>query len=252
MKNKTISLALLIISVPLAASATTNVINEIINNYSKIKSVSCIVSRVITFNEKDTRLLSRVYYERPNKLHVQQTSPLNRRIICDGTNFFYYIDGDPKGYSSPVDKLSEQQIIELVKVPGTSEDILYRLKNIEPKELSGNEEYPTQLAFTTTNNLNIIVYITDEKRIEKIDFFESNEFAKLTSSSHYSNFIEATPGVFVPTTHKMVLNINKQQRTETAKFSHYTANAPISQSLFYAKPFFKGVTFVDSFKEIYE
>ena len=251
MKKRTIFIALLITSVSFA-SAATNVINEIIENYAKIESVSCIVSRVITFNERDTRLLSRVYYERPNKLHVQQTSPLNRRIICDGTNFFYYIDGDPKGYSRPVDKLSKKQIIELVKVPGTSEDILYRLKDLEPTELPGNEKFPTQLAFTTTNNLNIIVYITKEKRIEKIDFFESKDLVKLTSSSYYSNFIEATPGAFVPTTHKMIININNQKRTETAKFSHYNANAPISQSLFYAKQFFKGVTFVDSFKEIYE
>jgi outer membrane lipoprotein-sorting protein len=232
--------------------AGNKTIEDIIKQYAKIDSVSCIVSRAISFNDKDVRLLSRVYYERPNKLHVQQTAPLQRRIVCDGTNFFYYIKGDPKGYSNPVDKLSHKQIIELEKIPGSSEDILYRLLELTPKQLTGNEEFPTQLAYTTTNDINIVIYIDQKKLIQKIKFYESKELVKLTSTYEYSNFIEAIPGVFVPTTHKMTVNINDKTRTEIAKFSQYKANGPISQSLFNAKPFFKGVEFVDSFKKIYE
>jgi len=232
--------------------AGNTTIDNIIKQYSKINSVSCVVSRTIAFNENETRLLSRVYYERPNKLHVQQTVPFDRRIVCDGTNFFYYIKGDPKGYSQPVDKLTEKQIIELQKIPGSSEDILYRLVNLKPKELTGNDEFPTQLAYTTTNDINIIIFINDKKLIQKIHFFKNKELTKLTSTYEYSNFIEAIPDVFVPTTHRMTININDKERTETAKFSHYKANGPIPQSLFNAKPFFKGVEFVDSFKKIYE
>ena len=232
--------------------AGNTTIDNIIKQYSKINSVSCVVSRTIAFKELETRLLSRVYYERPNKLHVQQTAPIERRIVCDGTNFFYYIKGDPKGYSQPVDKLSEKQIIELQKIPGSSEDILYRLVDLKPKELPGNEEFPTQLAYSTTNNLNIIIFINDKKLIKKIVFFKDKELTKLTSTYEYSNFIEAIPGVFVPTTHIMTVNIDDKQRTENAKFSHYKANGPIPQSLFNAKPFFEGVEFVDSFKKIYE
>jgi outer membrane lipoprotein-sorting protein len=232
--------------------AGNTIIDNIIKQYSKIHSVSCVVSRTITFNELENRLLSRVYYERPNKLHVQQTAPLKRRIVCDGTNFFYYIKGDPKGYSQPVDKLSEKQIIELQKIPGSPEDILYRLVDLKPEKLPGNEEFPTQLAYTTTNKLNIIIFIDDNKLIKKIHFFENKKLTKLTSSYEYNNFIEAIPGVFVPTTHIMTVNIDDKTRTENAKFSHYKANGPIPQSLFNAKPFFEGVEFVDSFKKIYE
>lgn len=232
--------------------AGNTTIDNIIKQYSKINSVSCMVSRTIVFNEQETRLLSRVYYEKPNKLHVQQTVPFDRKIICDGTNFFYYIKGDPKGYSQQVDKLSEKQTIELQKIPGSPEDILYHLIEIVPKKLPGNEQFPIQLAYTTTNALNVVILIDNKNLIRKINFFENNEFVKLTSTYEYNNFIEVIPNVFIPTTHKTTLNVNDKQRTETAKYSHYKANGEISQSLFYAKPFFEGVDFVDSFKKIYD
>ena len=59
-------------------------------------------------------MLSRVYYQRPDRLHVENFSPVKRHIVSDGTVFRSYTEGAPQGFSRPVAELNEEMLRNLL------------------------------------------------------------------------------------------------------------------------------------------
>ena len=64
----------------------------------------------------------------------------------DGRSLWQHAEGDPKGFSRPIDQLSDQMRISLEMVPGTAMDHLLRLKGMEESVLPADESGARRIA----------------------------------------------------------------------------------------------------------
>jgi hypothetical protein len=196
------------------------------------------------------RTLSRVFYQKPDCLHVDNVTPLKRRIIADGTNFHSYVEGDPKGFSRPVAKLDEDMLISLRKVPGTAMDHLLRLKQATETNLAGTAEFPVRTGYSTPKAF-VALSLDTTGRLARIEFYADPDMRNKTAQCDYSLFQEVLPTVWIPCLHRTVLNLGGVESRETSRFLNLSVNKPVSQGLFNPRLFFKDVEFVASFEEMY-
>ena len=221
-----------------------------IDSYNDIQSVSCDVRKTNKAGKHKIKTLSNLYYRKPLQLHVQNFTPVERRIIADGTNFYSWIKGDPKGFSRPVDQLDEEMYIQLKKIPGTAMDHMLRVRDLPEEQLESSEAYPTRCGYENENAW-VVFSFDDKDRLCQIDLYKSKDSGSPTGTYLYSDFEEVLPNVWIPMLHEVILSISGQTANETSRFSNYTVNEPIADNLFYAPPFFKDVEFVNSFDKIY-
>ena len=70
------------------AARGETVLQRVLKSYDAIQSLSCEIRRDTPLPDGQTmRMLSRVYYQRTDKLHVENFSPVKRRIVSDGSVF---------------------------------------------------------------------------------------------------------------------------------------------------------------------
>ncbi|MBP7828479.1 MAG: hypothetical protein KA248_01035 [Kiritimatiellae bacterium] len=220
--------------------------------YDAVHSVSCEVRRdTETAGGNSSRALSRVYYQRPDRLHVENVTPVKRRIVSDGQTFFSYIEGDPKGFSRPVSQLNEEMTIQLRKVPGTAMDHLMKIGDAAEAELPAAGEFPVRRGYEV-GRLFVVLSADPEGRLARIEFFDSPEMNNRTAQYEYSAFQEAAAGAWIPCLHRGTLWAGGVETRETVRIGNLIVNGPIAPGLFVAAPFFKGVEFVDDFGKIYE
>jgi outer membrane lipoprotein-sorting protein len=229
-----------------AARASTNIVEKALADYDKVQTVSCEIRRTVESGAGRETFLSRVYFQRPDRLHVDNIAPLRRRIVADGTNFFSHVDGAPKGFSRPVSKLDAEHIISLRKVPGTAMDHLLRLKGLSPKHLESSPELPLRQAFQTDKTF-AVVSGDNTGRIVRIELFPDASMKEKTAQVEYSDFVEVLTGVWIPTRHKTTAKFGNTTGTETVRIDNLSVNEPIAQTLFAPSAFFKDVRFVDTY-----
>jgi hypothetical protein len=73
-----------------------------------------------------------------------------------------------------------------------------------------------------------------------------------TAQYDYGSFQEVGDGAWIPCLHKAKVMLGTIETVETMRIGNLAVNQPISEGLFVAEPFFKGVEFVDSFEKVYE
>ncbi len=226
-------------------------VDDLLEIYDSVQTISCEVHREIEAPSGKVRMLSRVYYEKPDKIHVDNSTPLKRRYICDGEKMFYYIDGDPKGFSCPVAELNKEWLISLRKVPATPMDILLMLKEAPETDLESTERGNVRKGYQS-ENLFAVLSLDDYGRLVRVEFFKTREMKYRTAQYEYENFKQYGEKLWIPLLHKTILDMDGVKRTETTRISGIEVNRKIPEHLFVPAPFFKGVEFVDSFKKIYE
>ncbi len=249
--NKAVrSFVLLLLLCCISVHAET-AIDRLLVNYNRIESLSCKIRRVSEVGDQKVRRLSRIYWKRGDFIHVDNIAPLKRRIIADGKHFYYYITGEPKGFSRPIEQLSGEQIAELRRVPGTPMDHLLKLKGLEeellkPKDAGGlSFGYKGDGFFAEVN--------TDERnRLSSILYYEGDAQGRMQARYDYSEYKEIMSGLWMPLKHDAQILIGKEDGSETLRVSDLTVNEPIAEGLFIADHFLKGVDYVKTFKEIYE
>ncbi len=223
---------------------------RILASYDPVRSVSCEVRKDSEAGGRTMRMLSRVYYEKPDRLHVDQPAPIPRRIVADGTTFYSYIEGDPKGFSRPIAKLNEEMQINLRKVPGTAMDHLLKLKGVAETNLPPTAEFAERKGYDT-GKLFVVLSTDATGRLARIEFFSSPAMEETNLRCDYSDFRQVDGGAWIPCLHKAVLRLGGVESRETTRVDNLAVNQAIPANLFVAAPFFKDVEFVDSFEEIY-
>jgi hypothetical protein len=236
-----------------AVSASGNEIDRLLEEYGKIERVSCRVRRIVEGKAGTYRFLSRVYYSHDDRLNVENLSPVKRRIVCNGTIFFSYAEGDPKGFSTPVVDLSEEMLVSLRKVPGSAMDHFLRLKGVKQKALPGDEEFPRRFGYQA-KSMYVVLGLDADGRPAGVDMYVTSEMKQKHATYRYSKFTEVVDGVFIPFEHAGTLFLHGEEQThETTRLDAYEANGSIAEALFKPGNFFdKKVEFVDSFKKIYQ
>ncbi len=236
------------------ASATMNfantLVDQLIAGYESLQSVSCEVRRDAESSGKQIRSLSRVFFQKPDKLHVDNVTPLPRRIIADGITFFSYVDGDPKGYSRPISKLENDMLISLRKIPASAMDHLLRMRGLVETNLPSTSAFPVRKGYDT-GKMFAVLSLDSSNRLARIEMFTTSDLKQAIARTDFSNFIEAAPGIWLARLHQSTMWMGGAESKETTRFDHLTINQPISQELFKASLYFKDVDFVPSFDLMY-
>ena len=227
-------------------------VDRLLAEYGKVESATCKIRRTKEGAAGKMKFLSRVYWTRENKLHAEKLTPVKQRTIVDGETLYQYTEGsNNKGFSRPIDELSEQMRVSLSYVPGTAMDHLLLLKGLEESELPPAPDGSRRVGIQTPSNY-VVLGFDAQNRLTGIDFFKTAEMDNRFADYDYSSFSEVLPGVWVPFTHTALLNRNNVEFKETVKVDRFVANQPIAESLFIPSNFFdKDIDFVDDFAKIF-
>ena len=219
--------------------------------YDAVKTLQCQLRRDIEATAGTMRKLSRIYFQRTDKLHVDNVAPLKRRIVCDGELFQSYVEGDPKGFAQPVAKLDRDMLIALRQVPGTAMDHLQRLQGLTETNLPAAEGFPVRRGYDTGKTF-VVLALDASNRLARIEFFAAAAQQQRTARWDYSQFQEVAPGVAIPCLHQALITVGGMESRETVHVDNLVINQPLPAHLFQPALFFKGVKFVDTFEAIYK
>lgn len=227
------------------------VVDELLARYDRITNVSCEVRKEISGPQGKVRMLSRVHWQRPDRIHVENFSPMKRRYVADGERIFYYVEGDPKGFSRPVSELDRDWVISLRKVPGSPMDVLLLVKDAEETALKSTEEYAMRKGYATENAF-AVLSLDEQQRLVHAEVYRSAEMKYRTAEYEYLQYEEVLPGVELPRLHKINVSVEGVERDEETRFTNVKVNEPIPERLFVPGPFFRDIEFVDEFEAIYK
>lgn len=229
-----------------------SIVERLIASYDAVESVQVEVRRDTQGPGGSSRRLSRVFFQRPDRLHVEAVTPPRRRIVADGEMFYSYIEGDPKGYAVPIMKLDGDWLISLRQVPGTPMDHLLRVRGFQEEPLSATEAFPTRVGIRAQTRY-VVLNLDSAGRLARVEFYTDSSMASLVARYEYENFQEALPGVWFPMLQKAGLQLpDRQESVETTRLSNLAVNQPIPAPLFRHDTFFTGVVFTDSLNDIYK
>lgn len=250
MRRWMVWMAMLVLAAGAARAET--VLERVLKPYESVQSLSCEIRRDTPLPDGDTlRMLSRVYYQRPDKLHVENVSPVQRRIVSDGTVFRSYTQGAPKGFSRPVQDLNEEMLRNLRMVPGSAVNMLEILKGAPEISLEPTAEYPVRAGYDNGKSF-AILNLDDKGRLARFEIFSSSALTDLLTRTDFSAFQEVAPGVWIACLQQSKVTLQGMERTETTRVDNLVANGEIPAALFDAGAFFAGVEFVDDFGKIGE
>lgn len=226
------------------------VLERILTPYDSVQSLSCDIRRDAPLPDGQIlRMLSRVYYQRPDRLHVENFSPVKRRIVSDGTVFRSFTEGAPKGFSRPVAELNDEMLRNLRMVPGSAANMLDVLKGVAEIPLEPTADFPVRAGYD--NGKSFAALSLDEKgRLARFEIFSSAAMTDLQTQTDFSAFQEVAPGTWIACLQQSKITIQGMERTETIRVDNVVANGEIPAALFEAGAFFAGVEFVDSFEKI--
>lgn len=248
--RRAISLLALVLALACPAHAQS-MVEGLLASYDAVTTVVCQVRKETTSPAGSVRTLSRVYYAKPDRLHVENVSPVKRRIVCDGRTFYSFIEGDPKGFSRAVADLDQEMLFQLRKVPGTGMDHLFRLRGMQEQRLEPTEDFPERVLFHEGRQW-IVLSLDSEGRLALIEFFDDAERSHKTAEYRFDQFKEVAPGIWIPLLHQAWLDTGGVVTRETTRLDHIEINTPIAENLFVPGLYFKNVEFVDSFQKIYK
>lgn len=231
---------------------TTTLAQQLNASYRSIRTISCEIRKTVTADDRTERWLSRVHYQSPNMIHVDNVAPLKRRIISDGTNLHYHVAGRARGFSSPISDLPEPMLSTSRNVPATPVEHLLRIQDCPEKALPGTEELPVRRSYSAAG-LTVILSCDPDGRLVHVDFFKTPAAKELVARYTYSSFVKSAGGAWVPCRHRAELFLaNGEKVTETRRIDNLVLDKPVAAALFDHSIFFRGVEFVNDFNKARE
>jgi len=225
---------------------------RVLQSYAAVSNLSCEIRRDSPLPDGETlRMLSRVYYQRPDQLHVERFSPVKRRIVCDGTVFRSYTEGLPKGFSKPVAELDAEMIRNLRMVPGSFANMLEMLDGAKEVLLEGTETYPVRAGYDNGKSFSVLS-LDEQGRLARFEVFSTPAMTDLSTFTAFSAFQEILPGTWLPCHHQTRAVLDGVERMQITRIDNVVANGKLPASLFVADAFFPGVEFVDAFEKMME
>ena len=217
--------------------------------YEQVETLSCRVRMTGELDGRKATLLSRVYYRRPDRMHVENISPVKRRIISDGSNFYHYVEGMARGFSAPLDKLEGEWAIQQKSVPGSAMEHLLRLKGVPETPLNGTDKYPVRRGYAHEKAF-VVLSCDTEGRLARIEFFKSSEMTVKTAQIEYEDFQKVSDTCWLARIQKGGAAFGGNVACGTRRFDNMVVNKSISDSLFDAGAFFKGIEFEDDLEKL--
>lgn len=232
------------------AARGETVLERVLKPLEAVQNLSCEIRRDTPLPDGQTmRMLSRIYYQRPDKLHVENFSPIKRRIVSDGTVFRSYTEGAPRGFSRPVAELNDEMLRNLRMVPGSAANLLEELKGVAEVALAPTAEFPARAGYDNGKSFSV-VNLDERGRLARFEVFGSAAMTDVLTRMDFSAFQEVVPGTWIAGLQQSKITFQGMERTETTRVDNLAANGEIPAALFEAAAFFPDVQFVDSFEKI--
>ncbi len=232
-----------------ARAAETTLADKLCESYAQVESVNCRVRKTSEVEGKTATLLSQVYYQRPDRMHVENIAPIRRRIIADGRQFYYYVDGMAKGFTCPLEKLEGEWRIMQKSVPGSAMEHLLRLQGVPEIMLAGTSNCPVRRGYAR-EKVFVVLSCDTQGRLVRIEFFKTPEMINLTAKIEYSDFVKVTDTCWLFGLQQGTAYFGAKTVRETRRFDNLIINKPITAGIFDAAAFFPKVDFVDDFSKL--
>lgn len=233
------------------AEVSSNIVQQMLESYSSVTSVICEVRRTVKSEEGTVVYLSRVFYARPDRINVENFSPVKRRIISDGRMFYSYIDSASKGVKIEISKLPEDYLISLRAIPGTAMEHLMRIvNNIQQEDLPDEGELK-RYGFHVKNQY-VVLSVIPTNKLVCIEFFTDRDMKNRTAVFNYSNFKRIKEDVWIACLIKAEVNLGGIKSFHHIIISNLEVNVPLAKGIFSPENFFdfKKVEFSDNLESM--
>lgn len=246
----TASALLLALSAP-AISGEQTVAAKLFAAYEYIETISCQIRKTTDGSGSSVTMLSRVFYKKPDHIHVENVSPSKRRIIADGKKLFYHEETVARGFSKPISELEPQWLAHLRNIPGTPMEHLRKLIDIQENELPATPEFPVRKSYQAPKVFVVLSCDTNGCPVQ-FEFFKAPDMKEKTAQVNYSSFTKVSDSCWIPCLHKTIIFVAGGDKvTETRRIDNLEVNKPIADNMFSADLFFQDIEFVADFKDTY-
>ncbi len=235
---------------PPAATQPT-LAESLLSRYAALDTVACEIHKVTRSQGKTLRMLSRIHYQRPDRIHVENVSPSKRRIVADGQSLYYHEEGVARGFSRPIAELTPDWLASLRNVPGTATEHLEKLRGLAESALPPTPEGGTRRGYQA-DRVFVTLTVDTEGRLTDIVFHKTPAMRETTAAYRYEEHREVAPGCWIPLLHKATVYLpDGETIEETRRVGKLAVNQPVTPTLFKPDLFFQGVEFVNDFARTY-
>jgi outer membrane lipoprotein-sorting protein len=230
------------------AAAANTAAERLIAAYDSVASASCEIVRDSVTDSGRLRTLSRVDVLRPGRIHVETVAPVRRRIVADGTNLYFYQQGEAAGLKRPVAELDEAWRIQLQRLPGTALDHLYRLRGATERALPATDRFPRRIGYALAA-LQVALAFDPSNRLTRIEYYRDAAMSQRTAVYTYSQFEQRGAGLWFARHLSIEREGGGKRVTEELQIHNLEINAAIPAERFAAERYFRGVRFADTMPE---
>ena len=224
-------------------------VSNLVARWVQLEAVRCDVRRETETPAGRLRRLSRVHWAAPNRLYVENYTPVRRTIVCDGVLFMSYVDGDPLGFARPVSELPPDMERSLRVVPGTPMDHL--LHWLDSDETSMAASGSLQRVVRVNGPPAGQIGLDSEGRVTELTVFDPVHPSQTLATWHYRDYREVRPGVWVPLLHEAFLFTSNGVHRELTRFENYRVSPEPVPPWNDPHRYFPGVRFTNRFDAIY-
>ena len=229
-----------------AAAAETPLLERLLAENGRTHTLRCEIRRELEMEGVTLPTLSRIWFERPDRLRVETALPEPRRIVADGTAIYKWIDGQPQGVRIPLAEAPEPELLQLRKTPGTAEEYLLRLKGLPEEPLPPEPGFPVRRAYLPPAPHPYTVLALDETgRLARIEFFDAANRTNRLLLAEFAGWKEAKPGIWLAVLQKTAIRgRDGTVAHETLRVGSLAVNEPIEPEQFEAAKHSGGVRFL--------
>jgi len=210
-----------------------------------VRSLRCEARRETEVNGERAVLLSRVWFQRPDRLHVESAAPVPRRIVVDGVAIHKWVEGHPDGLRLPLAEAPEAELIQVRRVPGTAEEQLLRLRGLPDIELPPTADFPARRGFRPpAPHPYTVVSLDTEGRVARVEYFENERAERPTLATEYSGWQRTPEGVWLAAVQRTTARGRDGEAiVETLRLSGLAVNVEIEPERFDPARWARGVRF---------
>ncbi len=234
MRTRFITMLALACSNLVTAEPGGRLVDQLIQANRRIHSLQCDIRREVESAGKITTTLSRVSFQRGDRLCVETVTPTPRRIVVDGTAIHKWIDGHPKGVRLPLEDATSAELLQVRRVPASGEEYLLLLKDAPETALPPTPEFPTRRGYSASAPHPFVVLSLDDKgRLSRVEFLDPDNHDKRLTRVDFGGWREAAPGLWIACTQLTETRArNGVSSHETLRVSRLKVNEEIRKHTF--------------------
>ncbi len=218
-------------------------VDQLLAGYRQITNLVCDVRKDSVRPEGEGRMLSRVWFEAPNHLLVENSTPARRRILCDGKTQYFHSEEEQTALKFPFAELPLDMQIQAQSVPASPMEHLLRLKGLEETPLPAMEGYPVRTGYHT-DKLFAVLCFDATGRLARLEFYTSPAMTNCYATTDYSLFEEPLAGVWLSLRQDSFITVDGEMKgRESRRFSNLKVNTPLAPGMFDVRKVFSGVEF---------